>query len=135
MAVGQDVIQPQAAQLIMERGIKARVALMFGALLLRIVAAVAALWRGVLQPWMGQERAQGIGATLAIHRIKIGVAQQDHGMGWWRIGQATGKEVQPEGGLVMVAAAVAILGPVEDGGRGDGGRDRKSTRLNTRHVL
>ena len=72
----------------------------------------------VCQRGMVHKRAQGIRAAIAIQRIEVGIAQQHEGRRRGRRGQTAIQKMQPESGLVCVAAAIAIFGPVKGGGCG-----------------
>jgi hypothetical protein len=117
---GKDVGQAQTAEAVVERGVEGGVAAVG-----RFAAAVGAAGGRVLQGGMGEEGAQCLGATVAVLRVEIGLAHQDEGAFGRGKGQGAVQEVEPEGSLVMVAATVAVFGPVEGGGRGVPEKERQ----------
>lgn len=109
----QDVIQTQAAEAAVEDGIQRGVALVGG-----FGAAMAAARGRVLQRGMRQKGEDGPRPAVTVCGIEIGIPDQQEGRLWRGCRQVAVQKAQPEGGLVMVAAAIPIFGSVEDGGRG-----------------
>lgn len=110
---GEDVGQAQTAEAIVERGVLGRVAPVGG-----FVTPMGGAGGGVLQCGVGEQGLQRLRAAVAIQRVEVGLAHEDEGRVRWRDRKRAVQEVEPEGGFIMVAAAVAVFGAVEGGGRG-----------------
>lgn len=111
---GEQEFRAQRAEALEKRGVEGGVAGLAGVLR----AVVEALRREVLEARIGQKDGDRFALALAVGGVEIGRAEEDEGRLRRGDGERAVEEAEPERRLVVVAVAVAVLGPVEDRRRG-----------------